>query len=428
MKSNLMAQIKKSSFDDKLASLLFLLITISISFFMYSGEITRNFFYIATYIAVLYFIYVTLRVDKKIKFYPVACTILLLGISKLLWVMLTVNHQYPLIAYHYQISGKRLILASFILYAIEHNIHKWKIPTLTVRTGIAIMTILFIVISVIRIIVYLKTGERMKINSDAPTSGAYTFTIFSLLVMYSLKYHALKHYRLICLIVMTLTFAVLAATETRSAIILFILISAGSIIYDFTKSSHTSKIIYGFAIAVLIIAAVTSGHPYYNKVLTRFDNLQNEVTSYNDGERNTSVGARFSMWRAGVDAFKHHPFGQSADSRNALATTFIDEHEGGNPEALRNLQFHLHNDIIDTMSLQGILGALIMVLFFAVLLLYPFRLVPKGYEFLLLSVPVIYFSMGDTQFYNRESPYFIVLVFAYLMMLRMRPHPPIEKQ
>ena len=428
MKSNLMAQIKKSSFDDKLASLLFLLITISISFFMYSGEITRNFFYIATYIAVLYFIYVTLRVDKKIKFYPVACTILLLGISKLLWVMLTVNHQYPLIAYHYQISGKRLILASFILYAIEHNIHKWKIPTLTVRTGIAIMTILFIVISVIRVIVYLKTGERMKINSDAQTSGAYTFTIFSLLVMYSLKYHALKHYRLICLIVMTLTFAVLAATETRSAIILFILISAGSIIYDFTKSSHTSKIIYGFAIAVLIIAAVTSGHPYYNKVLTRFDNLQNEVTSYNDGERNTSVGARFSMWRAGVDAFKHHPFGQSADSRNALATTFIDEHEGGNPEALRNLQFHLHNDIIDTMSLQGILGALIMVLFFAVLLLYPFRLVPKGYEFLLLSVPVIYFSMGDTQFYNRESPYFIVLVFAYLMMLRMRPHPPIEKQ
>jgi Lipid A core - O-antigen ligase and related enzymes len=428
MKSNLMAQIKKSSFDDKLASLLFLLITISISFFMYSGEITRNFFYIATYIAVLYFIYVTLRVDKKIKFYPVACTILLLGISKWLWVMLTVNHQYPLIAYHYQISGKRLILASFILYAIEHNIHKWKIPTLTVRTGIAIMTILFIVISVIRVIVYLKTGERMKINSDAPTSGAYTFTIFSLLVMYSLKYHALKHYRLICLIVMTLTFAVLAATETRSAIILFILISAGSIIYDFTKSSHTSKIIYGFAIAVLIIAAVTSGHPYYNKVLTRFDNLQNEVTSYNDGERNTSVGARFSMWRAGVDAFKHHPFGQSADSRNALATTFIDEHEGGNPEALRNLQFHLHNDIIDTMSLQGILGALIMVLFFAVLLLYPFRLVPKGYEFLLLSVPVIYFSMGDTQFYNRESPYFIVLVFAYLMMLRMRPHPPIEKQ
>ncbi|MBU9868477.1 O-antigen ligase family protein [Rahnella aceris] len=428
MKSNLMAQIKKSSFDDKLASLLFLLITISISFFMYSGEITRNFFYIATYIAVLYFIYVTLRVDKKIKFYPVACTILLLGISKLLWVMLTVNHQYPLIAYHYQISGKRLILASFILYAIEHNIHKWKIPALTVRTGIAIMTILFIVISVIRIIVYLKTGERMKINSDAPTSGAYTFTIFSLLVMYSLKYHALKHYRLICLIVMTLTFAVLAATETRSAIILFILISAGSIIYDFTKSSHTSKIIYGFAIAVLIIAAVTSGHPYYNKVLTRFDNLQNEVTSYNDGERNTSVGARFSMWRAGVDAFKHHPFGQSADSRNALATTFIDEHEGGNPEALRNLQFHLHNDIIDTMSLQGIFGALIMVLFFTVLLLYPFRLVPKGYEFLLLSVPVIYFSMGDTQFYNRESPYFIVLVFAYLMMLRMRPHPAIEKQ
>lgn len=428
MINKLIADIKKSSFDDKLASVFFLFITISISFFMYSGEVTRNFFYIATYIAIIYFIYLTLRVEKKIHFYPIACTILILGISKLLWVMLTVNHQYPLIAYHYQISGKRLILASFILYAIEHNIHKWKIPTLTVRTGISIMTLLFLIISVTRIAFYLKTGDRIQINSDAPTSGAYTFTIFSLLVMYSLKYHALKHYRFICLIVMTMTFAVLAATETRSATLLFMLISTGSIIYDFAKSSHTSKMIYGFGIAALIIATVLSGHPYYNKVLTRIDNLQNEVASYNEGERNTSVGARFSMWRAGVDAFQHHPFGQSADSRNALATTFIDQHEGGNPEALRNLQFHLHNDIIDTMSLQGIFGALIMVLFFAVLLLYPFRLVPKGYEFLLLSIPVIYFSQGDTQFYNRESPYFIVLVFAYLLMLRMRTLPSLEKQ
>jgi O-antigen ligase len=59
----LITEIKQSSFDDKLASLFFLFITISISFFMYS------FFYIATYIAVIYFIYLTLRVEKKIHFY-----------------------------------------------------------------------------------------------------------------------------------------------------------------------------------------------------------------------------------------------------------------------------------------------------------------------------------------------------------------------
>ncbi|MEE8747768.1 MAG: O-antigen ligase family protein [Rahnella inusitata] len=229
----------------------------------------------------------------------------------------------------------------------------------------------------------------------------------------------LKHYRLACLIVMTMTFAVLAATETRSAIMLFVLFSAGSVILDFAKSSHTSKIIYGFAIGGLILAGAISGHPYYNRVLDRIDNLQTEITSYNQGDRNTSVGARFSMWRAGIDVFKQHPLGQSADSRNALATTFINQNEGGNPEAIRNLQFHLHNDIIDTLSLQGIFGGIIMLLFFAVLLLYPFKLVPKGYEFLLLSVPVIYFSQGDTQFYNRESPYFVVLVFGYLLMLRM---------
>ena len=71
---------------------------------------------------------------------------------------------------------------------------------------------------------------------------------------------------------------------------------------------------------------------------------------------------------------------------------------------------------------------MIIVLFFAVLLLYPFKLVPKGYEFLLLSVPVIYFSQGDSQFYNRESPYFVVLVFGYLLMLRMSTRTSVEKK
>ncbi len=416
---NSLSAINKISMDDKLAAIFFLFISISISFFMYSGEVTRNFFYIITYIAIIYFIFITLKKEKKIHFYLFSWIIFALGLSKLLWVMLTTNEQYPLIAYHYQISGKRLILAAFVLYAIEHNLHKWKLSILTLRIGVTIMTLLFIVISVSHIVFYLKTGERIKINSDAPTSGAYTFTIFSLLLMYSLKYYVLKHYRLACLIVMTMTFAVLAATETRSAIMLFVLFSAGSVILDFAKSSHTSKIIYGFAIGGLILAGAISGHPYYNRVLDRIDNLQTEITSYNQGDRNTSVGARFSMWRAGIDVFKQHPLGQSADSRNALATTFINQHEGGNPEAIRNLQFHLHNDIIDTLSLQGIFGGIIMLLFFAVLLLYPFKLVPKGYEFLLLSVPVIYFSQGDTQFYNRESPYFVVLVFGYLLMLRM---------
>jgi len=420
--------IKKSSFDDKLAALFFLFTTLSISFFMLSGEVTRNFFYITTYIAVIYFVYITFKKDKKVHFYVFSWIVLLLGISKVLWVALTTNDQYPLIAYHYQISGKRLILAAFILYAIEHNLHRWKISTLTVRTGIAIMTLLFMIISIMHIAFYLKTGERIRINSDAPTSGAYTFTIFSLLLMYSLKFHGLKHYRFICLMVMTMTFGVLAATETRSAVMLFTLISACSVLYDFVKSSHTSKMIYGFAISGLIIATVLSGHPYYNKVVDRIENLHNEVASYDAGNRNTSVGARFSMWRAGIDAFEQHPFGQSADSRNALATAFINQHEGGNPEALRNLPFHLHNDIIDTLSLQGIFGGIIIVMFFAVLLLYPFKLVPKGYEFLLLSVPVIYFSQGDSQFYNRETPYFVVLIVGYLLMLRMKTPSVTEKQ
>lgn len=51
--------------DDKLAAIFFLFISISISFFMYSGEVTRNFFYIITYIAIIYFIFITLKKKRK---------------------------------------------------------------------------------------------------------------------------------------------------------------------------------------------------------------------------------------------------------------------------------------------------------------------------------------------------------------------------
>lgn len=39
----------------------------------------------------------------------------------------------------------------------------------------------------------------------------------------------------------------------------------------------------------------------------------------------------------------------------------------------------------------------------------------------LLTIPVIYFSMGDRQFYNRQSLYFILLAWTWFMMMRQTP-------
>jgi len=39
----------------------------------------------------------------------------------------------------------------------------------------------------------------------------------------------------------------------------------------------------------------------------------------------------------------------------------------------------------------------------------------------LLTIPVIYFSLGQSQFYNHQSPYFILLAWTWFMMMRQTP-------
>ncbi|WP_292346114.1 hypothetical protein, partial [Mesorhizobium sp.] len=75
----------------------------------------------------------------------------------------------------------------------------------------------------------------------------------------------------------------------------------------------------------------------------RLTDIINEISNYQKGNGDTSLGSRISMWKAGIHTMLQSPGGQSTDVRFANATQYIDSHEGGNPEALRNIAYHLHN-------------------------------------------------------------------------------------
>ncbi|HEY0210910.1 O-antigen ligase family protein [Acerihabitans sp.] len=410
---------------DRILSLTyFFLVSISIAFFLYSGPVSRNAFYILTYISAIHFLILVFRIDKKIYFYLFPTLFFLLGLSKLIWLSLTSNTDFPLVAYHYQISGKRMVLGSFVLYCIQRNRPNWRFNFRTAEIAGYVMFALLAAIAIIDTLLYIKSGDRIKINADAATTGAYILVLFSMIAIYCLRRFATRLYRPLCLLSIGLTLVTLLATETRSALLfygVFVVFCLGHELF-YGKKNH--KRIFATAIVILGVCALLYGKSYYHPALDRLDAMQQEAEQYMDGQNNTSLGARLSLWKSAWYSFGQHPFGQSVDSRNALATRYIQQHEAGNPEALYNVQFHMHNDLLDTLSLQGIVGAVLMLAVFLALLVYPFVLFTGAGAFLLLSLPVVIFSQVDCQFYNRESPYFFMLVLGFLMLLRqVEPAP-----
>lgn len=410
--------------NDQLPMVYFILTSLSIDFFLYSGPISRNIYYILTYISVIYFIVLVVKVDKKIHLYVLPTLFLMVGVSKLVWLGFTSNPQFPLVAYHYEISGKRMLLGYFILYCIQRNLNNWRFSRVAAAYSSYLLFALLIVISLADSLQYLKSGVRIKVNSDSATSGAYILVLFSMITIYCLRNFVTKLYRPFCLIAIALTFLTLLATETRSALIFYTLFVVFCLVHELMYGKKNHKRVFASAILVLGLCALSYGKVYYHPALERMDAIRQEATQYMHGQNSTSLGARLSLWKSAWFSFEHHPLGQSADSRNGLATQYIQQYESGNQEALNNVQYHMHNDILDSLSLQGIFGGMLMLALFLALLFYPFVLFNSASAFLLLSLPVVFFSQGDCQFYNRESPYFFILVLGFLMMLRLVAKAP----
>ena len=412
------AQLTKIVFTEETRATLFYCLTlISMAFFLYSGEVSRNAFYFLTYLSIASTAGLVWR-DKKIFFYWIPTLLLVLGLSKWLWATLTTNTQLPLVGEHYRISGKRMILGAFVLYAI-HRLHpKWTFSPRLAQAGTVLLCIMVIIITASGINDFLVIGERPKINSDAATSGAYMFTLLALVTLWSIRKTFPRHYPIPFFLILSISFVLLAVSETRSAILLFSLFCLAAMIHHIAVSPWRSRIIWLSLFAALITAGAFNAAKYSDHLLERVETVKTEIDQYQQGKTSTSIGGRIGMWQAGLWAFSQHPWGQSADSRNQEAKHWLDVHQPTNEIAYLNIQYHTHNDIVESFSLQGIAGGIAMIAFFAVLLIVPLYGEKRYYEGLLLAIPVIYFSMGDSQFYNRESPYFILLIWGYFVMMR----------
>jgi O-antigen ligase len=106
----------------------------------------------------------------------------------------------------------------------------------------------------------------------------------------------------------------------------------------------------------------------WSMVQSRFAVTVSEYHRYEQGNDETSLGSRFTMWKMGVMAFKEHPFGQTETGRNQHIKQYLLDHNQPNSWAFLYIDVHLHNEFIQIGSLAGIFGVLTLLIFFGVLM------------------------------------------------------------
>lgn len=132
----------------------------------------------------------------------------------------------------------------------------------------------------------------------------------------------------------------------------------------------------------------------------RLRNITNELGS-NSVNNDTSIGARLSICKGGFYSLKWTILGQTADNRTEKARSFIRTKERDNPEAYQNVKYHLHNDILETTSLQGVLGLISLLSFYTIILLIPIQLV--SYISAIIPLSLIFYGLTDTVLIQQTS-------------------------
>lgn len=335
-------------------------------------------------------------------------SLFLLGVMNLGWSSLYKEHTSEFInAYRGPMEfGKVALFASFSFLVLltddkrtenKININLLLIPAL-------LSQFIFFVYAVWQHF-YLHL-ERVLFASKYATSASYMLVFVSLFAAILITKSEWRYRNAAMLTSFVLGFSAMFMTGTRGAILVFPVLYLSVIVLH---SILTKKISYKL---LLLLAAVFVSVSFIFKdtITTRMDSLNKDMSSYSQDNSDTSVGARFAMYEAGLRTYSF--WGQSLETR-AEKIEALDKQEPRIGGALRYLGTHLHNDVIETLSTRGVPGVLLIIFFYLVFAYYAVVVVKDYYLLILLAAPAV-LGLSDVILFAKSSP---VSLMAVLILL-----------
>ena len=342
--------------------------------------------------------------------------LLLFGLLQIIWVEVFKQSGSAFTgAYRsYQNGGKVMIFAALVMTALttrEPCANKTRITSLwTILTAIGL---------------YLFAGYeaagapdimtyRVALGFEHQTGTAYALTLIALLASQAIINLRLKHTVALYLLHFLISLAVIITTQTRAAILVYPILSVGLfLMYYRHNRTMLLRALLGFVILVGVAAI-----PLKPIIESRYQNFLVDLHSYNQDNSNTSIGARLAMQRAGIESGKGHYWGQSLEQRGAEIQRLAVQ-DTSLQGALEFINVHLHNEIVDTFSLKGIPGVVVLLLLYTAMFLIAYW--QRSPLLFVVSGAIAVYGLSDLLLYAKGEALSSVLALCVAAVLSSNP-------
>lgn len=354
----------------------------------------RNLFYVSGYIAFFCFIF-NVQFYLKNKFNLILPALFFaFSMINLLWLVLYKAPGDYINVYRSYMTTSRLLIATAFVLLIANN------ERIDVKRYVLLFCLAAgIVINFYAIYqsIWLKY-PRIELSFDRATIVAYILTAINLMMLQSILMLKHRFYLLYYAATFILTYSTIIFTGTRAAMLFYPVAVVLCVMATKDIISHRRKLSIVLLLPILLAA---SSLIFQNKIEKRITDFQNNVKNVNVITQENSIFSRLWMQDIAIRTGNESPLGQSAEKRGEEALAIIAK-EPKLYNAKRYLTVHLHNEILETYSLKGIFGTLMLIAIYCMLLFSSFRPVRNPMLFG-VSLSLIIYGLSDVILFSSEG-------------------------
>ncbi len=364
-------------------------------------------------LVVIYKSWPYLKANKKQLILP--GTLLAFGLMQVIWVALFKEPGSAFTgAYRaYQNGGKILIFAAVIVTALScpsarqlranNAMHYFIIAVGTGLYGYAAW-------QVYDIGGMKLTSYRVALGYQFATTAAYALTFVALMVSQAIINLRFKWTVIFYFLHFIISLIIIVNTQTRAAILFYPLIS---IFLFFMHYRHDKKLLTCSFTCFLTLGFVT--FTMFKPILEkRYIHFKNNISAYSKKNSNSSIGARVAMQKVGIFTGLNYPLGQSLEVRSKSLKTLIKK-DSSYKSVLKFQNTHFHNEMIDTFSLKGIIGVVLLFCVYAAIVYT--ALFERSIVILCISGTIIAYGLSDTLLYDKSGTLNCMLSLCLAFMI-----------
>lgn len=351
---------------------------------------------------------------KKISFLKpnLSHAVILMGVIKLLWFF--ISYRYG----HYDFQNdqlgiaKRLIIAGIMMFYLSScyyhvNVSSYRHFLFFTFSAAFICSTLYGIVESFGIFTDFSMSDRIVMSTHRATVTAYIYSTISILFIYLLFENKRKYINIIIASMIAVSYFIIILTSTRAVILTYPFFIAAMGLFYF-KRIHIKSVLLTIVLLVLGISL-----SYSNYIKPRMADIGSDISNYEVGQDHTSLGARFSMWIVGSQIFLEHPWGVTQEERKQDVEHIVNT-DGKYQAALEFLDIHLHNELIETASLQGILGVLSILIFYGCFLFYSLK--NRNIPILAIICCMILYGLTDVILLSAESIVFYLIALTLFLI------------